>query len=277
MSDNLKKAQELNRIIMRKLHNVCKENNIRYFYDAGSLLGAVRHKSFIPWDDDVDVVFQRPEYEKLLALPREVWGEDFELVTSRQLCPGGFIDFVTRLVYLKEEIELQSYDKVKSHCNPKYLNKMEVDCFVIDGVYDSKWKQNLLRLRMTMAYGKAMGHRDYVDYSEYDGIKKLVVFFLSHIGKHQSLDKIMDKYVRLSKSAGEHTKKVFYSNGLLTRLHIVLDRDWYSDVVPVQVDDDWFDGPVGYDNILTTIYGDYMKLPPESERVAIHIVQDDIS
>lgn len=272
MQDNLKKAQELNRIIMRKLHDVCHENNIRYFYDAGSLLGAIRHKSFIPWDDDVDVVFMRPEYEKLLALPREVWGEDFELVTSRQLCPGGFLDFVTRLVYLKEDIELQSYDKVKNSCNPKYMNKMEVDCFVLDGAYDSSLRQTISRLRLIFTYGRAMGHRDFVDYSEYLGVKKALIFVLSHIGKHQSLDKIMDKYVKISKSAGNNTNKVFYSNGLITRIHMVFDRSWYRDVVPVQVDDDSFDGPVGYDDILTTIYGDYMTLPPEKERVAIHIV-----
>ncbi|MGN0481785.1 MAG: hypothetical protein ACI4EV_09450, partial [Lachnospiraceae bacterium] len=86
---------------------------------------------------------------------------------------------------------------------------------------------------------------------------------------------IMKKYNKLSQSAGNNTKKVFYSNGLLTRLHITLERDWYKETVPVQVDDDYFDGPVGYDSILTTIYGDYMTLPPESQRVAIHIVEGD--
>ncbi len=274
MNENLKRAQGLNRIIMRKLHQVCHDNNIQYFYDAGSLLGAIRHKSFIPWDDDVDVVFLRPEYEKLLALPREVWGEDFELVSYQQLCPDGFLDFVTRLVYLKEEIELKSYDKVKSKCNPKYMNRMEVDCFVLDGAYDSSFKQKLLRLRMTAVYGQAMGHRDYIDYSEYGFAQKMVIGVLSAIGRFRSLDKLRKKYDRLSQSAGNNTNKVFYTNGLLSRLHITLNRDWYGSTTPVTVDEDTFDGPVGYDNILTTIYGDYMTLPPEKDRVAIHIISD---
>lgn len=274
MNENLKRAQGLNRIIMRKLHQVCHDNNIQYFYDAGSLLGAIRHKSFIPWDDDVDVVFLRPEYEKLLALPREVWGDDFELVSYQQLCPDGFLDFVTRLVYLKEEIELKSYDKVKSKCNPKYMNRMEVDCFVLDGAYDSSFKQKLLRLRMTAVYGQAMGHRDYIDYSEYGFAQKMVIGVLSAIGRFRSLDKLRKKYDRLSQSAGNNTNKVFYTNGLLSRLHITLNREWYGSTTPVTVDEDTFDGPVGYDNILTTIYGDYMTLPPEKDRVAIHIISD---
>lgn len=50
---NLEKAHRINRILMRKLHSVCEEYGITYYYDSGSLIGAVRHKDFIPWDDDI--------------------------------------------------------------------------------------------------------------------------------------------------------------------------------------------------------------------------------
>ena len=49
---------------MRKLHSVCEEYGITYYYDSGSLIGAVRHKDFIPWDDDIDIAFTRKEFKK---------------------------------------------------------------------------------------------------------------------------------------------------------------------------------------------------------------------
>lgn len=62
---NLEKAHRINRILMRKLHSVCEEYGITYYYDSGSLIGAVRHKDFIPWDDDIDIAFTRKEFKSL--------------------------------------------------------------------------------------------------------------------------------------------------------------------------------------------------------------------
>lgn len=97
---NLEKAHEINRILMRKLDSVCKEYGVTYYYDSGSLIGAVRHHDFIPWDDDIDIAFTREQYNKLLAIPKEAWGDDFELVKVKDLVPGSFLIFLQGLYIL---------------------------------------------------------------------------------------------------------------------------------------------------------------------------------
>lgn len=128
---NLEKAHRINRILMRKLHSVCEEYGITYYYDSGSLIGAVRHKDFIPWDDDIDIAFTREEFKKLKEVPKEAWGEDFELVEVKDLVKDAFFDFPARLVYLGESVPLQvgddyfncpvDYDKVLRACYGDYM------------------------------------------------------------------------------------------------------------------------------------------------------------
>ena len=96
---DLKKVHEANLDILRAVDEICRKHHITYRIDSGTLLGAVRHKGFIPWDDDVDLLFRREEFEAFCKVASEL-PEKLALVLPDEYQNGkAFYDFVPRVIY----------------------------------------------------------------------------------------------------------------------------------------------------------------------------------
>ena len=102
--------------MMKSFHNFCEDNNIRYYMIGGTALGAIRHKGFIPWDDDVDIGVPRPDYEKLLTLESQLpKGLEFLYYKNTSESPVHYVKLVDSNTTLIERFYLNLSLSIYSH------------------------------------------------------------------------------------------------------------------------------------------------------------------
>ena len=238
--------------VMDYIHNICKEKGINYSLAYGSLLGAVRHKGFIPWDDDLDIALKRDEYDKLYQAILEDNNSIYKVVSwendSRYPYPFYRV-YDSRTVYennyIQNDIEL-------GIC---------VDVFPFDDYKDVNKEITKLdmyrRLSVYTLYGirnKEAGIKNIIRYL------MLVVFRLTRV---KTWNKKLNDCSRVSVNS-EYIDYLMESKKYSTKL----DAKALDEVVECRFEDRVYNIPKDYDHILTTIYGsDYMEIPPLEKRI----------
>lgn len=271
MSDNekLDKLHEASTALLLAFDKAARSMGVSYMLDAGTLLGAVRHKSFIPWDDDADVCMMRCDYERFLREGKSFFTRDFELVVP---CGDGeekFYDFVPKVIFKKivfdrEGDEYRFYEGKYSHPS--------LDVFVIDRVPEGRLAQRLHTALLKAVYALAMGHREKIDYAKYTAAQSLVIAFLSRIGGRLPLCKIARLYEGIAKKYENTGKKsVMSTHSAMDAFGDCYKYEWYEKSVPLTINGREFPAPAGFDKILAKHYGDYMKLPDKEKRKPKHL------
>ena len=125
---DLTAVHQANLKMLKEIDRICRKHQIQYMLDAGTLLGAVRHKGFIPWDDDVDLVFTRENYERFAQVVRKELPEGMELLEPRQLQGGNaFYDFTPRIIYVNSHTH-EDGEEMKLYGGG--LNHLWVDLYI---------------------------------------------------------------------------------------------------------------------------------------------------
>lgn len=266
---DLTEVHQANLAILKEIDRICRKYKIKYLLDAGTLLGAVRHKGFIPWDDDADVAFTRSNYDAFLKVVRRELPEEMELLEPKDLRGGtAFYDFTTRIIYKNSRTHEDS-DEMRFYEGK--LNHLWVDLFTIDELPDSKVASACTRLLHTVIYGMAMGHRYRLDYKKYSLINKIVIGTLASLGKiipMKTLSKLQHM-IAVKDHKGKSCLR-YYSNYQPDYLYVTLKKEWCEETVDLEFEDTRLMAPKGWHEVLTWIYGDYKKLPPEEQRVPSH-------
>ena len=252
-------ATESRKIMLDILKDVaafCDANNIVYFLSSGTLIGAIRHKGFIPWDDDIDIEMPRPDYERFIELYSQKG--NYKILSPKD--KKSF--FFYAKVYDNQTVKKEN---VINHKDYKPIG-IDIDVFPIDGQPDENHFEQ---------FKKDTDHRVKL-FSLYllsvkpitkESFKLFILSILSHIfGPHYFLKKYMKSALKYdydkasmvgfispySKYKNRHKKAVFEKS------------------VKVPFEDAEFCAPIGYDEYLTNIYGDYMTPPPVDKRASTH-------
>lgn len=268
-SYGLEKVHETNLKILDEVDRICRKYRIRYMLDAGTLLGAVRHQGFIPWDDDVDIVMTRNNYEAFLKVVRRELPESMEFLDCDQFQNGkGFFDFTPRILYKRSQ---KHADSKESEFYGGKLSHLWVDIFILDKLPAGRLAAGMTRFLHKVVYGFAMGHRYRLDFNKYHGIEKLQVMVLSGVGRCLPMKWLFAVQHTLAvKDRKSRGSQYYYSNYQPDFLYVTLDRETCEQVTELPFCGRSLMVPSNWDQVLTELYGDYMKLPPPEKRVPAH-------
>lgn len=249
-STALRKHQIEMATLLSEFDRVCKALDIPYVLFAGTLLGAVRHEGFIPWDDDLDVMMLREDYDRFMAeAPTALDTDRFFL--QKEFTPDWPM-FFSKL-RLNGTACLEKY-------HPKYPDSHQgiyIDIFPADAAASSSFGRKIQYYASKVVIAKSLRARGYETDSK---MKKL---FMSIVSVFPS-----KPFLRLAKHGRKDSKLVHcFFGGASNMAKSVFDRVFLTERTTAMFEGMAYPIPVGYDKLLTVLYGDYMTLPPEEERV----------
>lgn len=235
--------------MLKYLVELLEKNKIKYFISSGTCLGTIRHKGFIPWDNDIDIFVPREEYYKISNLPVEDKYEITNPYKKDYLC--------TYSKFVNKKIRLEDHDAIKKYSKQNLF----IDIFPLDYLPDNDKKRNRLvknvyKLKILLSCKGTKGST-----KKKDVLKKIyrILFFWLPINV---------------------LKKVINNSGVKYKTEHCMDLCWGKTPLLTKFFEDYeikeFEGipvrvPKMYHEYLTTIYGDYMKLPPVEKRVSHNI------
>lgn len=246
-TDEVKEA-ELNILLYFK--SVCEENGLKYYLHGGTLIGALRHHGFIPWDDDIDVAMPREDYQKFIAITQNS-DNQYKVLNA---------DSNDQYYYAFAKMTDTTTTVVNNNEKTKY--GVFIDVFPIDEI---PTPGIIRKIYFTKAYVYKiiLMHLNEQEKKRDRNIVKIVLRFLVNQFNHH---KILKKFDSLTQPYPKSQQVSTITTG--SQWDISYEKSWFSDQVSVEFEGYHFPAPIGYDELLRKYFGNYMTLPPKEKQVA---------
>lgn len=264
--EQLRELQKLQLRIAVEVKRICDKHDINYFLDCGSMLGTVRHKGFIPWDDDMDIGFLRKDYDKFIDISLEELGEEFYLLTWDESIeyPQPYAKVCLKNTVYQEKIA----GKAK-----KSESGIFIDLFPYDNISD-----DMLMRRCNGIIRKLISHMMMIKcgYRVWEGkgfikmLKFSPLFLCSMIFSRNFLKRLFNYMAYMYQNV--ETQEVGIEDGGIS-LYWRYNKENLKEFVEMEFEEQIFKIPKDYDVLLKTVYGNYMELPPEEKRWIGHDVE----
>lgn len=247
--------------LLKTFLDVCRKYNIKVQVFAGTLLGAVRHKGFIPWDDDIDVCMDRENFDKLLALPVFAFQKPYFLQTSYS-DPKHFFPYARLRNSNTTAI-------IAGHDDADYNNGIYIDIFVLDGFSANR---TCRKIQFTIKYVLERLLEDFwVDEIREKRFATVVSFLLKPISRILGYDTLrrLHKFVLTwFNNRSERLAMISHVESFAEKYQV--PRTALDNVIELPFENITVPAPRDYHEVLTRIYGNYMEYPPLAERGKWH-------
>ncbi len=259
-------TQQLKQIeteLLVSFDKLCRERGYRYSLGGGTLLGAVRHKGFIPWDDDVDVMMPRPDYDAFISycLSHETGFKIRSFETNAEFCD------LSAKIYNPDTVLLDDVSGSEWQGFGVFI-----DVFPVDGLADS-YKKAVKKFRSTAFKRALIGAAGWAHFFRskthpwYVEPARFALFVLSRmVNKKRLFQKVQNKYKNIDFDKVAYAAAV----GGAYREREIYRRELFTELTTLTFEGREFYAIAAYDEYLKAHYGDYMQLPPAEKQVTHH-------
>lgn len=260
-NEELLQVQQIQLEMAKEVRRICEKHGIEYFLESGTMLGAVRHKGVIPWDDDLDLGMMRADYKRFMEIaPKEIdpqyiveeWHSEHAYgMPFGKIVKNGtlYVETISQKCDLNHGIFIDIFPFDEIPDDPEIQKKMARKQLFL-------WK--LIRAKCKYRTWLSEG---FVDRKRY--LKNIPYRMLASV---LSMDWLKNAYDRECQKYNDGTHDMLTVQGCSDCLRWKFRKSWFESMLDMEYEDTRFPVPCGYDAILTLYYKDYMTPPPENKR-----------
>ena len=258
----IEKLHQIDLEIVKNVIKICEKYNLKYFMLGGTMLGAIRHGGFIPWDDDIDLGMPRKDYETFLEIAEKELPDYLQVVNYKNT--PSYQYYITRIQDKNVKVIEERIG------NDSKFTYASIDIFPIDGTPNNKLLRRLYFFRV-LSHRALMSlyYKDSIDRKRKRGtIEKAFLWIMEKIPFEKIIDpyKEKEKIDKLLSSQNVDTSKYIGNIMGAYRTREIVPKEWYGKGTKYKFEDIELNGFDKYHEYLKYTYSDYMELPPVESR-----------